>query len=122
MAGRRPGRVAEIVGAVDSSTRRRTVRVDLPAGENPPVGSFARLLLPGSAQPRLVVPARAVRERGGLELVWAVTPEGLVDLRYVRTGASHEGGLVEVRSGLAAGERVVLDPPSDLEAGTRVRS
>jgi multidrug efflux pump subunit AcrA (membrane-fusion protein) len=44
-----------------------------------------------------------------------------VALRYVRTG-SRSGGSVEVRSGLEAGERVVLDPPADLEAGTRVSS
>ena len=45
-----------------------------------------------------------------------------VALRYVRTGAHAKGGLVEIRSGLEAGERVVLDPPADLEAGTRVTS
>ena len=116
------GRVAEIVGAVDASTRRRTVRVDLPAGEDPPVGSFALLLLPGASEPRLLAPARAVVARGGLELVWVVSDEGIATLRYVRTGASRPGGLVEVRSGLAAGERLVLDPPADLTAGTRVRS
>jgi RND family efflux transporter MFP subunit len=115
------GRVAEIVGAVDSATRRRTVRVDLPAGVDPPVGSFARLLLPGPKEERLVAPARAVVARGGLEIVWAVSPEGRVDLRYVRTGAARDG-LVELRSGVRVGERVVLDPPADLEAGTRIRS
>jgi RND family efflux transporter MFP subunit len=115
------GRVAEIVGAVDPSTRRRTVRVDLPAGEEPPIGSFARLLLAGPATPRLLVPERAVVARGGLEIAWAVGPDGRVALRYVRTG-SRAGGSVEVRSGLEAGERVVLDPPADLEAGTRVSS
>jgi len=113
------GRVAEIVGAVDPSTRRRTVRVDLPAGEEPPIGSFARLLLAGPATPRLLVPERAVVARGGLEIVWAVGPDGRLALRYVRTGG-RAGGSVEVRSGLEAGERVVLDPPADLEAGTRV--
>jgi len=116
------GRVAEIVGAVDAGSRRRTVRVDLPAGEDPPVGSFAMLLLPGASEPRLLAPARAVVARGGLELVWVVSPEGTTSIRYVRTGVSREGGLVEVRSGLAGGERVVLDPPADLAAGTRVRS
>ena len=115
------GRVAEIVGAVDPSTRRRTVRVDLPAGEEPPIGSFARLLLAGPATPRLIVPERAVVARGGLEIVWAVGPDGRVALRYVRTGG-RAGGSVEIRSGLEAGERVVLDPPADLEAGTRVSS
>ena len=115
------GRVAEIVGAVDSATRRRTVRIDLPAGVDPPVGAFARLLLPGPAEERLVAPARVVVARGGLEMVWAVSEQGRADLRYVRTGAARDG-LVELRSGVAAGERLVLDPPADLEAGTRIRS
>jgi len=115
------GRVAEVVGAVDPATRRRTVRVDLPVGEEPPIGSFARLLLTGPAAPRLLVPERAVVARGGLEIAWAVGPDGRVALRYVRTGG-RAGGSVEVRSGLQAGERVVLDPPADLEAGTRVSS
>ncbi len=116
------GRVVEIVGAVDRETRRRIVRVDLPPGVEPAVGSFARLLLPGPEAERLIMPARAVVKRGGLELSWAVGPDGRVALRYVRTGPALGDGRVEVRSGLAAGERVVLDPPADLEAGTRVRS
>ncbi len=116
------GRVAEIVGAVDPQTRRRTIRVDLPAGVEPAVGSFARLLLPGSPAERLLVPERAVVARGGLELAWAVGRDGRVALRYVRTGAPAGDGKLEVRSGLEVGERVVLDPPADLEAGARVRS
>lgn len=116
------GRVAEIIGAVDPATRRRTVRIDLPAGVDPAVGSFARVVLPGPRETRLVVPSRAVVERGGLELAWAVGPDRRVSLRYVRTGAAAGEGLVEVRSGLEAGERIVLDPPTDLEAGARVRS
>jgi RND family efflux transporter MFP subunit len=123
IAGARvPGRVAEIVGAVDPATRRRTVRVDLPAGTEPAVGTFARLLLPGPRQPRVLAPSRAVVTRGGLELAWAVGPDGMLSLRYVRTGPSAAGGLVEIRSGLEAGERVVLDPPADLEAGMRIVS
>jgi multidrug efflux system membrane fusion protein len=116
------GRVVEIVGAVDPQTRRRIVRVDLPADVEPPVGAFARLVLPGAAVDRVLVPRRAILERGGLELAWAVGPDGRVALRYVRTGAALPDGKVEVRSGLEAGDRVVLDPPPDLEAGARVRS
>jgi multidrug efflux system membrane fusion protein len=116
------GRVAEIVGAVDPQTRRRMVRVDLPSGVEPAVGSFARLVLRGPAAERLLVPARAIVARGGLELAWAVGTDGRVVLRYVRTGGAAGDGKVEVRSGLEAGERVVLDPPANLEAGARVRS
>jgi RND family efflux transporter MFP subunit len=114
-------RVAEIVGTVDPSTRRRLVRVDLPPDVQPPLGSFARVLLPGPAAVKLLAPARAIVERGGLELAWAVGADGSIRLRYVRTGV-RRGDDVEVLSGLAAGERVVLDPPADLTAGTRVSS
>jgi RND family efflux transporter MFP subunit len=116
------GRVAEIVAAVDPATRRRLVRIDLPPGVEPAIGTFARLILPGPSQPRLLVPGKAIVTRGGLELAWAIGEGGGVSLRYVRTGPAAGDGLVEVRSGLAAGDRVVIDPPADLEAGTRVKS
>lgn len=116
------GRIAEIVGAVDPGTRHRTVRIDLPAGIEPAIGTFARVRFVGPPQERLYAPARAVVGRGGLELVWTEGPDGAVALRYVRTGPPAAGGLVEIRSGLNAGERVVLDPPADLEAGTKVGS
>ncbi|HEY6928643.1 MAG TPA: efflux RND transporter periplasmic adaptor subunit [Thermoanaerobaculia bacterium] len=116
------GRVAEVVGAVDPQTRRRIVRVELPPDVEPPVGSFARLRLPGPSAEKLFAPARAVVSRGGLDLIWAVSSDGRVALRYVRTGAAAADGKVEIRSGLEGGERVVLDPPADLEEGTRVRS
>jgi RND family efflux transporter MFP subunit len=116
------GRIVEIVGAVDPATRRRIVRVDLPAGVEPPVGSFARLRLAGEKASRLLVPDRAVVSRGGLQIAWAVDSDGRVSLRYIRTGSAAGSGMVEVRSGLSAGERVVLDPPDDLTAGTRAIS
>ena len=113
--------VAEIAGGVDSATRRRTIRLDLPPGFEPAVGSFARVSLPGPSVPALFAPERAVAARGGLEIAWVVGPDGRATLRYVRTGA-RAGGSIEILSGLEAGERVVLDPPADLEAGTRVSS
>jgi RND family efflux transporter MFP subunit len=116
------GRVGEIVGAVDPATRRRIVRVDLPPDVEPPVGRFARVRLPGVRERRIVAPESAVVSRGGLRIAWAVDRAGRVSPRYVQTGATLGGGLVEVRSGLEPGERVVVDPPADLIAGTRVAS
>ena len=115
-------RIVEIVGAVDPATRRRVVRATLPPGVEPAVGSFARLRLPGPPARRIVAPASAVVARGGLEIAWAVGADGRVALRYVRTGEPAGPGFVEIRSGLEAGERVVLDPPADLSAGTRAVS
>jgi RND family efflux transporter MFP subunit len=115
------GSVAEIVGTVDPATRRRTVRVDLPADFQPALGSFARIVLPAASSPKLFVPASAVVARGGLEIAWVVDREGIAALRYVRTGP-RRGESVEVLSGLEAGERVVVQPPADLEGKARVTS
>lgn len=116
-----PGRVAEVVGAVDAATRRRTVRIDLPDGVEPPVGAFARVRLSGAPTAKLLVSSRAIVARGGLEIAWTVGRDHTLSLRYVRTAAPAGPGLIEVRSGLEAGDRVVLDPPATLEQGTRIR-
>ncbi|HEY6100549.1 MAG TPA: efflux RND transporter periplasmic adaptor subunit [Anaeromyxobacter sp.] len=121
VAGRTlPGRVAEIVGSVDRETRRRSIRVDLPADADPAIGSFARVRLPGTVERRLVAPRSALRDQGGLRIAWAVGRDGRAELRYVRTGESSGPDAVEIRAGLSAGERVVVDPPADLSAGTRL--
>jgi RND family efflux transporter MFP subunit len=116
------GRVVEVVGSVDRETRRRLIRVELPADTDPAVGSFARVRLPGPAQKGLVAPAAAVREQGALKIAWAVGRDGRAELRYVRTGNRVGSDAIEIQSGLSAGDRVVVDPPADLVAGARLSS
>ena len=64
----------------------------------------------------LLLPASA--ERGGA--VWVVE-DGRARRRRVTTGL-RDLTTVEVRSGVAEGELVVLAPPSALEDGARVRA
>jgi RND family efflux transporter MFP subunit len=66
----------------------------------------------------LVVPQAALREDGGQDVVWVVDDERL-ERRAVRVGAASSDG-VEVLAGLAAGERVVVEPSVELEDGMRV--
>jgi hypothetical protein len=108
-----PGPLVATVTAVapsgDPTTHRVEVEADLPAATGLRAGLFARLLVPGVvAESRLSVPAAAVFERGGLTGVFVVK-DGSVRLRWVAAGAS-DGGTVEIRAGLEAGERAVLDP------------
>jgi multidrug efflux pump subunit AcrA (membrane-fusion protein) len=101
--------VTTVAPSGDPTTHRFEVKADLPAAASLRAGLFARLLVPGlAAEPRLHVPAAALFERGGLTGLFVVT-DGRARLRWVAAGA-REGDTVEIRAGVEAGERVVLDP------------
>ncbi len=114
-------RVASVAPAADPVTHRVEVKADLEPGSGVRSGAFARLELPaagaGSGPARLTVPANALFERGGL--VGAFVAEGdVARLRWVAAGA-RGGEQVEVRAGLAAGERVIVQPEG-LADGDRI--
>ena len=63
------------------------------------------------------MPATALFERGGLTGLFVVR-DGKARLRWVAAGA-RDGGAVEVRAGVEAGERVVLGPRPGWRTGRR---
>ncbi len=95
----------------DPSTHTVELRLDLPRELRGIVpGAFARVWLPTtSKEQRLYVPASAVVRRAELSAVYVLGGDGRPMLRQVRLGRA-SGDSVEVLSGLAQGERVVLDP------------
>lgn len=101
----------EVLPAADPTTHTVVVRLDLPAATAARPGMFARAWLPGAeGEPaRIVIPANAVVRRAELKGVYVVGSDGKPLLRQVRLGPT-SGDQVEVLSGLAAGERVALDP------------
>jgi RND family efflux transporter MFP subunit len=108
-----PGPLAATVTAIapsgDVTTHRFELKADLPPAPGLRAGLFARLLVPGVAgESRLTVPAIALFERGGLTGLFVVGG-GPARLRWVAAGA-RDGDTVEIRAGVEAGERVVLDP------------
>ena len=72
-----------------------------------------------AARPRLLVPKGAVRTVDGTAIVFVVRGER-AERRAVKTGAN-DGDLVEVVSGLSAGDRVVTDGAATLADGARVK-
>jgi len=104
-----PATVTAVSPSGDPATHRFELRADLPAAPGLRAGLFARLIVPGvGAESRLIVPASALFERGGLTGLFVVR-DGPARLRWVAAGV-REGGSVEIRAGVEAGERVVLDP------------
>jgi RND family efflux transporter MFP subunit len=123
-----PARVT-VLPAFDPATHTAQLRLDLPAGlVGVAPGLFARVWLTtaapvnGAGSPaatavaRLFVPAVAVVRRAELTAVYVVDDAGRPLLRQVRLGPA-QGDHVEVLAGLAANERVAVDPA----AASRVR-
>jgi RND family efflux transporter MFP subunit len=112
------GRIAEIEPASDDLTRTRLVKIDLPQTARLRSGRFGRLLLSRGSSLSVTVPAEAVVRHGQLEGVFVVD-SGTARLRLVRTGRERDGQ-VEIASGLAGEEKVVLAGAADLVDGQRV--
>jgi membrane fusion protein, multidrug efflux system len=113
-----PTRV-ELLPTVDPGTHTVQIRLDLPPtvqGVRP--GTFARAWLPGQrgSSARYFVPAQAVVRRAEMTGLYVVDPNGRPVLRQVRLGRAVDG-TVEVLAGVAAGERVAIDP----QAAARLR-
>jgi RND family efflux transporter MFP subunit len=105
-------RAVTVLPTHDAASHTFQVRLDLPA--NAPrlaPGTFARAHVPlvGEGSGAIVVPQRAVVRRTELTAVYVATANGKFQLRQVRLGKT-TGERVAVLAGLAAGERVALDP------------
>ncbi|GIX31692.1 MAG: RND transporter [Porticoccaceae bacterium] len=113
------GVVSEITPVADPRTRTFPVKVDLPARPGLRSGQFGRLLVPVAEVEAVRVPASAIQIRGQMELAYVVE-EGRAALRLVKTG-KRLGDEVEVVSGLAAGEMLIVEADRPLRDGQPVK-
>ncbi|MBW2422528.1 MAG: efflux RND transporter periplasmic adaptor subunit [Deltaproteobacteria bacterium] len=102
------GEIDEIVPAAEPGARTFLVKVRLPADPRLFAGMFGRVEIPAGERDRLTVQEEAVERVGQLEYVQVVVGEGRIARRLVTTGPATPKGRVEVLSGLAAGEQVLL--------------
>ena len=103
-----PARIEEIAPVADPRSRTRHLKAVLPPHDALRPGVFATLRLACGRQQALLVPAAAVRRAGQLQTV-TVLVDGAPRLRSVRAGKA-VGERVEILSGLAAGDVVVVEP------------
>ncbi|HSR66635.1 MAG TPA: efflux RND transporter periplasmic adaptor subunit [Acidobacteriota bacterium] len=113
------GKVGEIVPQADPSSRAFTVKVALPHHRGLRDGLFARVLFLLPPRDALILPSAALVRRGQLKGAFLVGAQGAIVFRLVETGREYEQGL-EVLSGLASGDRVILNPGPDVSEGKRL--
>ena len=92
--------------------------LDLPGATGLRSGQFGRVAVPVAEVSAMRVPASAVAVRGQMEIAFVVV-NGKAQMRLVKTG-KHLGGEVEIVSGLAVGEQLVVEGASQLLDGQPV--
>jgi RND family efflux transporter MFP subunit len=112
------GVVAEIVPAVDPSSRSFIAKIDLPASGQLRSGLFGRARFTLGTRRALSVPAAAVIQRGQMTWVY-IADSGVARSRLVTLG-ERSGGTFEALSGIDSGELVISPVPANLTDGTRV--
>ena len=94
----------------DPKSHSFTLKADLPktdSGLYP--GTFVKVRFQTGTARKLAVPRQAIVHRGEVTAVYTVDDTG-IHMRQVRTGSRLPKARVEILSGLADGDRVVLDP------------
>jgi len=123
------GTVRDISPLVDPQNRQATVKIDLPPSEFLRSGMFLRASISTATAQGLKVPAKAILPQpDGSSIVYKLVGEDKVQAQPVEVGEISGGAVgdltaakVEVKKGLKAGDRVVIDGAGYLKDGDRVK-
>jgi RND family efflux transporter MFP subunit len=111
------GQVARTAGSIDAVTRMMQVEVSLPNRDGTLLpGAYVQVSLPLAASRALTIPSNALLFRAEGTRVAVVDAQGRVKLRAVTLGRNY-GETVQVLEGLAATDRMVLNPSDSLAEG-----
>jgi RND family efflux transporter MFP subunit len=117
------GRVSRVNATVDPATRQVKIYVTVPNRDHRLAGDMfatGRVVV-REARNAVALPAGAAQTAGGATYAWVVAG-GKLEKRPVTIGLRDElAELVEVKSGLAGGETVVVSPMEDLTPGQPVQ-
>jgi RND family efflux transporter MFP subunit len=114
------GTVARTAASIDTGTRTMQVEIALPNPDGTLLpGAYVQVALPLSASQAMLVPTNALLFRAEGARVAVVDGNGRVTLKAVTLGRNY-GETVEVLDGLAADQRLVLNPSDSLTDGDQV--
>lgn len=113
------GTVTEVSRMLSAESHDFLVKVELPAAAQARSGMYGKARFAAPSRAGLAVPATALVRRGQLAFVYVVERDNRARLRMVNANEP-SGGLVEIRSGLLQGDRVVASPPAALADGSPV--
>ena len=121
------GTIREIAPLVDETSRQATVKISLPPDDRLRAGMFLRGNIVSGKALGLTVPAQAVLPQAdGSALVFAVREDDTARAITVETGelvetADLSAARIEIRKGLSAGDRIVVEGAAYLKDGDRIQ-
>jgi RND family efflux transporter MFP subunit len=101
--------------SADAKTQSFRVQMTLPKAvgvghENIFPGTLVKVAFTTGEEERLLAPAASVVHQGEITGVYVVGANGALSFRYIRTGTPTGENRIPVVAGLAAGEKIALDP------------
>jgi Cu(I)/Ag(I) efflux system membrane fusion protein/cobalt-zinc-cadmium efflux system membrane fusion protein len=117
------GKIAYIFPYLQPKTRDVVIRIEF---ENTDMAlkpdMFAKIeIMTGSDQEGVIIPSEAVIHSGAKKLVFVARGQGKFSPRKITTGIHLDGGRVEVLTGLAQGEAVVVSGQFLLDSESKLR-
>ena len=119
MPGSTEGTVAQILPAADPASHTFLVKINLPSSKQVRAGMYGSAEIATGKRQAITVPRSTVVMRGSLPCAYVVDSNGIAQLRYVTLGPE-QSGVVEILSGISAGEKLVDDPADRDLAGKRI--
>jgi len=101
------GTVGEVTPAVDSSSRTYVIKIYV-EDRALKSGMYVKVSVPEGKKEVLLVPRKAIVERGQLTGIFVKDEKDVLAYRLIKMGAAY-GNDVEVLAGLKAGESIVVD-------------
>jgi RND family efflux transporter MFP subunit len=115
------GKIARTAKAIDPASRTLRVEIDIPNADHALVsGMYVQVAFSLKGGSEMLVPAAAVLFRSGGPQVAVVDKDGVVAFKNV-TIASDNGNFVAIGSGLAIGDKAVLNLSSQIAVGEKVK-
>ncbi len=100
-------RVAQVVSASDIRTHSFVVKVDIPENKGLITGMYGKAFFSTGTREAIVVPKSALVSLSGITGVYIVSPAGSAVFQMIEPGDAYGDG-IEARSGLKAGDRVIV--------------
>jgi HlyD family secretion protein len=116
----RRGSVRLLSPNVDPKTRLGSVRITIDDDRGLPIGIFASAVITTDARDAVTVPLSAVVPSTAGNTIQVVGDDGVIEVRKVATGIV-ENDLIEIATGLSAGETVVAKSGPFFRDGMKIR-